>query len=104
MRELPKLVVLQLLRAYKWAISPLFPPSCRYIPTCSEYAMEAVEEFGALRGGFKALLRLLRCHPLSRGGYDPVVPHPHLHNEAPTTNDQRQTTPVSYPGAMQGNC
>jgi len=73
MRHYAKLAVLQLLRAYKWAISPLFPPSCRYVPSCSEYAMEAVERYGVLRGGFKALLRLLRCHPFAHGGYDPVV-------------------------------
>lgn len=73
MRQLPKFVALQLLRAYKWAISPLFPPSCRYVPTCSEYAMEAVERYGALRGGWVALMRLARCHPFAHGGYDPVV-------------------------------
>jgi hypothetical protein len=68
-----KLVTLQLLRAYKWAISPLFPPACRYVPTCSEYAMEAVERYGALRGGWMAFARILRCHPLSGSGYDPVI-------------------------------
>lgn len=73
MRQFAKLVILQLLRAYKWAVSPMFPPACRYIPTCSEYAMEAVERYGALRGGALALVRLLRCHPFARGGYDPVV-------------------------------
>ncbi len=77
MRNYAKLAVLQVLRGYKWAISPLFPPSCRYVPTCSEYAMEAVERFGALRGGWMALGRLLRCHPVARGGYDPVVLHLH---------------------------
>jgi hypothetical protein len=73
MRHAGKLVVLRLLRAYKWAISPMFPPACRYVPTCSEYAMEAVERYGALRGGLMALWRLLRCHPFAHGGYDPVV-------------------------------
>ena len=73
MRQFAKLVMLRLLRAYKWAISPMFPPACRYVPTCSEYAMEAVERYGALRGGLMALLRLLRCHPFAHGGYDPVV-------------------------------
>ena len=68
-----KFVVLQLLRAYKWAISPILPPACRYVPTCSEYAMEAVERYGALRGGLMALGRVLRCHPFARAGYDPVV-------------------------------
>jgi uncharacterized protein len=62
-----------LLRTYKWAVSPLLLPACRYVPTCSEYAMEAVETYGVLRGGFLALKRLLRCHPLGRGGYDPVT-------------------------------
>lgn len=61
------------LRAYKWLISPLFPPACRYIPTCSEYAMEAIEHFGVVHGGWKALGRLLRCHPFVKGGYDPVL-------------------------------
>lgn len=75
MRNTAQLVVLQLLRAYKWAISPMFPPACRYVPTCSEYAMEAVERYGALRGGWMALTRLLRCHPFVKGGYDPVVQH-----------------------------
>jgi putative membrane protein insertion efficiency factor len=68
-----KFVTLQLLRAYKWAISPLFPPACRYVPTCSEYAMEAVERYGALRGGWMAFARILRCHPFAHSGYDPVV-------------------------------
>jgi putative membrane protein insertion efficiency factor len=82
-RNFPKLVALQLLRGYKWAISPLFPPACRYVPTCSEYAMEAVERFGVLRGGLMSVLRLLRCHPFAHGGYDPVV------CEERTTNDER---------------
>ena len=73
MRQLAKLVTLQLLRGYKWAVSPMFAPACRYVPSCSEYAMEAVERYGAVRGGMMALWRLLRCHPFARGGYDPVV-------------------------------
>jgi putative membrane protein insertion efficiency factor len=64
---------LGLLRLYKRWISPAFPPSCRYVPTCSEYAMEAVERYGALRGGMMAAWRVLRCHPLAKGGLDPVV-------------------------------
>ncbi len=75
MRQSAKLVVLYMLRAYKWAISPMFPPACRYVPTCSEYAMEAVDRHGILRGGSMAFLRVLRCHPFVRGGYDPVVKH-----------------------------
>ena len=64
---------LWLLRSYKRWISPTLPPSCRYVPSCSEYAMEAVERFGAFRGGMLAASRLLRCHPLSKGGLDPVL-------------------------------
>ena len=73
MHHFAKFVTLRLLRTYKWAISPLFPPACRYVPTCSEYAEEAVERYGTVRGSLMALARLLRCHPFARGGYDPVV-------------------------------
>jgi uncharacterized protein len=66
-------LALQLLRLYKRWISPAFPPSCRYTPTCSEYAMEALERYGVLRGGIMAVWRLLRCHPLAKGGLDPVT-------------------------------
>ncbi len=66
-------LALRLLRLYKRWISPAFPPSCRYVPTCSEYAMEAVERYGAWRGGIMAAWRVLRCHPLAKGGYDPPV-------------------------------
>lgn len=68
-----KRIVIALLRAYKWALSPLLPAACRYVPTCSEYALEAVERQGALLGGVKAAWRVLRCHPFARGGYDPVI-------------------------------
>jgi len=60
------------LRDYKRWISPMLPHACRFVPTCSEYAMEAVERYGALRGSWLAVTRLLRCHPLARAGYDPV--------------------------------
>jgi hypothetical protein len=68
-----KFVTLQLLSAYKWAVSPMLPAACRYVPTCSEYAMEAVERHGAMRGGWMAFSRILRCHPFAGSGYDPVV-------------------------------
>jgi uncharacterized protein len=71
-----KFLVLWLLRVYKRWISPAFPPSCRYVPTCSEYAMEAVERYGTLRGGAIAVWRVLRCHPFVKGGLDPVVKAP----------------------------
>ncbi|MBQ4585441.1 MAG: membrane protein insertion efficiency factor YidD [Clostridia bacterium] len=60
------------LRVYKKFISPLLPPACRFTPTCSEYAIEAIEKFGVIRGGVLASWRLLRCNPWSKGGYDPV--------------------------------
>ncbi len=68
-----KSLALGLLRLYKRWISPAFPPSCRYVPTCSEYAMEAVEQYGAWRGGMMAAWRVLRCHPFAKAGLDPVV-------------------------------
>jgi len=66
-------LALRILRGYKRWISPAFPPSCRYVPTCSEYAMEAVDRYGVGCGGSMALWRVLRCHPLASGGLDPVV-------------------------------
>ena len=74
-------LVLYLLRGYKWALSPLLSPACRYVPTCSDYAMEAVDRYGALRGGLMAMWRVLRCHPFVKGGYDPVVKHPVMKSE-----------------------
>jgi putative membrane protein insertion efficiency factor len=73
MAGLMKAYILLMLRAYKAILSPMLPNACRFAPTCSEYAMEAVERYGALRGGWKALTRLMRCHPFSTGGYDPVI-------------------------------
>lgn len=60
------------IRFYQRAVSPLLPPSCRFMPTCSAYALEAVQRYGAARGSWLALRRLARCHPFCRGGYDPV--------------------------------
>ena len=65
-------VVQLVLWGYKRWISPLLPHACRFVPTCSEYAMEAVERHGVIRGGLLAAGRLLRCHPFARSGYDPV--------------------------------
>ncbi len=61
-----------LVRVYKRRVSPLLPPSCIYVPTCSEYAIEAIARYGALRGGWLALARIARCNPFHKGGYDPV--------------------------------
>jgi putative membrane protein insertion efficiency factor len=72
MTRFPKTLLLTLLRGYKWALSPFLPPACRYVPTCSDYAAEAIERHGAFRGSAMAIWRVLRCHPFVRGGYDPV--------------------------------
>jgi putative membrane protein insertion efficiency factor len=57
---------------YRIAVSPLFPPACRYHPTCSAYALEAIEKYGPLKGAWIGLKRIMRCHPWKSGGYDPV--------------------------------
>lgn len=72
MRQIPKRALLWSIRFYRAGISPMFPPSCRYTPTCSQYALEAVEKYGAAKGGYLAMRRILRCHPFHKGGYDPV--------------------------------
>lgn len=68
-----KTLLLKLIRFYRRSISPLRPPSCRFTPTCSAYAYEAITKYGAIKGGWLALKRLLRCHPFHKGDpYDPV--------------------------------
>ena len=67
-----KALLLWLLRWYRRSISPMKPPSCRFTPTCSTYALEAVEKYGAAKGSWLSLKRVLKCHPFHPGGYDPV--------------------------------
>ena len=69
-----KMLLLVLLRAYQLAVSPFLGPNCRFYPSCSEYAVEAVREHGALKGSALAAKRLCKCHPLHAGGVDPVPP------------------------------
>jgi uncharacterized protein len=64
--------LLLLIRAYQLFLSPLLGPACRFSPTCSAYAAEAIERFGAIKGGYLAVRRILRCHPFARAGLDPV--------------------------------
>ena len=68
----PRAWVVLLLRAYKACLSPLLPSACRFHPTCSEYCREAVERYGVLKGGWLGARRFFRCHPLGKGGFDPV--------------------------------
>jgi len=68
-----KTLVMVLIRLYQRLISPLFGPNCRFQPTCSQYAYDAVDRYGPAKGLYLAVRRLLRCHPWSPGGYDPVI-------------------------------
>jgi hypothetical protein len=86
MKSIIKHFLIGCIRGYRAFISPLFPPTCRFQPTCSQYAIEAIDRFGVWRGSGLAIGRILRCHPLHPGGYDPVPPRP---NEA--SNPQRST-------------
>jgi uncharacterized protein len=70
--QVMRAILISFLKFYKAVISPWLPPSCRFVPTCSEYAREAIERHGALRGSGMAFWRILRCHPFCPGGYDPV--------------------------------
>lgn len=67
-----KFLILGFLRLYKTAVSPFLPPACRFEPTCSAYTFEAVERYGAVKGLWLGMRRILRCHPFCKGGYDPV--------------------------------
>jgi putative membrane protein insertion efficiency factor len=70
--RIPRLVLITLVRAYQVALSPVLGGACRYYPSCSHYAIEALERHGAWRGGWLAVRRILRCHPFRPGGFDPV--------------------------------
>ena len=67
-----KKIFILLIRFYQKFISPLFPAKCRYYPTCSQYTLEAIQEYGAIKGTYLVIKRILRCHPFHEGGYDPV--------------------------------
>ncbi|HEX7116015.1 MAG TPA: membrane protein insertion efficiency factor YidD [Steroidobacter sp.] len=75
-----RLVLKVLLRFYRYCLSPLVGPTCRFYPSCSCYAEQAIETHGALRGSYLTVRRLLRCHPWNAGGYDPVPPASSLHS------------------------
>ncbi|MEG0857578.1 MAG: membrane protein insertion efficiency factor YidD [Terrisporobacter sp.] len=67
-----KKLILSIINLYRKYISPMRPPCCIYVPTCSQYAIDAISKYGALKGGFLAIKRILRCNPFNKGGYDPV--------------------------------
>ena len=72
LRAAPRRAVIWLIRFYRAVLSPLHPACCRFRPTCSQYALEAVRKYGALKGSWLAVRRILRCNPFHKGGYDPV--------------------------------
>lgn len=88
-------VAIGLIRVYQWVISPLFPKSCRFAPSCSEYAAEAVQRHGLIAGGLLGLRRIMRCHPWGGDGYDPVPDHPWRHTQLPTHDHS-----TSHPGSQ----
>jgi putative membrane protein insertion efficiency factor len=67
-----KRLALLLIRGYQRGISPMLPPSCRFVPTCSDYGYQAIEKYGIIRGGVMTVWRILRCNPFNKGGFDPV--------------------------------
>ena len=67
-----KKMTIYVIKFYRLFISPLKPPTCRFVPTCSDYALQAIEKYGIIHGGNMAIRRILRCHPFHPGGYDPV--------------------------------
>jgi putative membrane protein insertion efficiency factor len=67
-----KKIIINFIKFYRYFISPLFPPSCRFQPTCSQYGIEAIERFGIFKGGILTIKRIFRCNPFFSGGYDPV--------------------------------
>ena len=94
-----KYVLIWLLKGYRFAISPLYGQVCRFYPTCSAYALEAVTEHGALRGSWLAVRRVGRCHPWNPGGYDPVPRRrgEHDHDDQHDLNDQPVSTSTPTP-------
>ena len=87
-----KYVLIGLLKAYRFAISPLYGQVCRYHPTCSAYALEAVQAHGALRGTWLAMRRVARCHPWAAGGLDPVPPPKNRRSSTPPPSMATPTT------------
>lgn len=86
-------IIIALIDAYRAAVSPLLPPTCRFTPTCSQYARTAVQRFGGLKGGWLAVRRLLRCHPLGGGGYDPVPAEPGRTGESVSSSEGTAAAP-----------
>ncbi|MBO5262354.1 MAG: membrane protein insertion efficiency factor YidD [Clostridia bacterium] len=89
-----KTILIVFIKFYKRAISPYLPKACRFTPTCSEYAIEAIGRFGAIRGSLLAFYRILRCNPFCRGGYDPVPEKFTFKRQEETTEIKEEQTDV----------
>lgn len=93
-----KLVLKVIIRGYRMLISPLLPPTCRYTPSCSNYALTAIDRFGSVRGSWMAIKRIVRCNPWHKGGYDPVPEIPMVGKTAISTfvlSDQTSTEEIN---------
>ena len=105
--SLPARLLRAMVFLYRWTLSPLLGPRCRFLPSCSEYALDALARHGALAGGWLTLRRLARCHPWGGSGYDPVPPADRCrcHNFAPspghTAPDAVTFVPVTVPGTSE---
>jgi uncharacterized protein len=95
-----KYLLIGLLKAYRFAISPLYGQVCRYHPSCSAYALEAVTVHGSIKGSWLAVRRIARCNPWSRGGYDPVPAKPDLNDPDLNDPDLNDTARRSTPGPV----
>ncbi|MCK5742720.1 MAG: membrane protein insertion efficiency factor YidD [Chlorobi bacterium] len=84
-----KSIFIFLIKIYKWIISPIFPSSCRFYPTCSSYSIEALEKHGALRGSFLSAKRIVKCQPFHPGGFDPVPECGHNHNHSVHNHNEK---------------
>jgi hypothetical protein len=103
LRKIPGQILMGLIRFYQVAISPWTPPSCRYTPTCSSYAREAIELHGAGRGTWLAFKRFLRCNPWGGWGYDPVPGHhEHVHRHPDAGSNTSGPTPSTQQTARSG--
>jgi putative membrane protein insertion efficiency factor len=90
-----KFLLLTLIRAYQWVISPLLGTHCRFAPSCSCYAQDALKMHGALRGSLLTLKRVLRCQPFGGSGFDPV-PRPEFSGQSPVTNTELRTLTTNH--------
>ncbi len=89
-----RFLLIGLVKAYRLLLSPYVGRSCRFDPTCSQYALDALNEYGALKGGWMAMRRIGRCHPWHPGGYDPV-PHKHAHKDERAKENLRIKKPTN---------